>query len=76
MDFENDKKAFLTDLENSVFNICGDYEETDAVEVLQHAVESLQKKIEELQHSVSLKVEELVDSFGGVDCTMRQLKGE
>ncbi len=48
----------------------------DFIEFANEAIEILQRKLEEVQEDISQKVEELVDSFGGADCTLRQLKGE
>jgi len=76
MNFEKDKEYFLTDLESMIFNICGDYSEENASEVFRDAANILLKKAGELQNSICDNVERLVDSFGGSDCTLRQLKGE
>jgi len=69
-----DKKDYLQDIQSMVDNSKGDLSAEDFIELASEAIEILQKKIELVEESQ--KVEELVDSFGGADCTLRQLKGE
>jgi len=69
-----DKKDYLQDIQSMVDNSKGDLSAEDFIELANEAIEILQKKIELVEESQ--KVEELVDSFGGADCTLRQLKGE
>ena len=69
-----DKKDYLQDIQSMVDNSKGDLSAEDFIELANEAIEILQKKIELVEESK--KVEELVDSFGGADCTLRQLKGE
>ena len=71
-----DKKDYLQDVQSMTDNSKGDLSPEDFIEFANEAIEILQKKLEEVQEDISQKVEELVDSFGGADCTLRQLKGE
>tara|TARA_R110000868_G_scaffold32402_5_gene117891 strand:- start:151 stop:381 length:231 start_codon:yes stop_codon:yes gene_type:complete len=70
------KKDYLQDVQSMTDNSKGDLSPEDFIEFANEAIEILQKKLEEVQEGISQKVEELVDSFGGADCTLRQLKGE
>jgi len=40
------------------------------------AKEIMSSYIDDAQESINKRVEYLIDSFGGEDCTMRELKGE
>lgn len=71
-----DKKDYLQDVQSMTDNSKGDLSPEDFIEFANEAIEILQKKLEEVQEDISQKFEELVDSFGGADCTLRQLKGE
>ena len=71
-----DKKDYLQDVQSMTDNSKGDLSPENFIEFANEAIEILQKKLEEVQEDISQKVEELVDSFGGADCTLRQLKGE
>ena len=71
-----DKKDYLQDVQSMTDNSKSDLSPEDFIEFANEAIEILQKKLEEVQEDISQKVEELVDSFGGADCTLRQLKGE
>lgn len=70
------KKDYLQDVQSMTDNSKGDLSPEDFIEFVNEAIEILQRKIELAQEDINQKVEELVDSFGGTDCTLRQLKGE
>ena len=67
---------YLTDIEALTFNLKGDLKLENFIEESQKAIQIISSKIFEAQEEINKKVECLVDSFGGKDCTMRQLKGE
>lgn len=67
---------YLKDIEGLTHNLKGDLEPEDFIEKAQKAIRIILKSIEEAQEEVDQKVEELVDSFGGKNLTMRELKGE
>lgn len=69
-------KDFLSEIEIMAYNTKGDNSPEDVVDALNEAIEILNKYKEEAQNNIYDQVEELIDSFGGKDCTMRQLKGE
>ena len=67
---------YLKDIEGLTHNLKGDLKPEDFIEEARKVIYFLNKKIEEAQEKIEQKVEELVDSFGGKDLTMRKLKGE
>jgi hypothetical protein len=67
---------YLKDIEVLTHNLKGDLEPEDFIEEAHKAIQIIFKSIEEAQEKIEQKVEELVDSFGGKDLTMRELKGE
>ena len=48
----------------------------DGIDAAESAIEKIRWHIEETQEKINKRVETLVDSFGGLNCTMRDLKGE
>jgi len=48
----------------------------DFIDTANNIIEFLQNEIENSQEEINQQVEFLVDSFGGKNCTIRQLKGE
>ena len=48
----------------------------DGIDAGEMAIEKIRWHIEERQEKINKRVETLVDSFGGPNCTMRDLKGE
>jgi hypothetical protein len=48
----------------------------DGIDAAELAIEKIRWHIEETQEKINKRVETLVDSFGGSNCTMRDLKGE
>ena len=69
-------KDFLSEIEIMAYNTKGDNSPEDVVDAFNEAIKILNKYKEKAQNNIYDQVEELVDSFGGRDCTMRQLKGE
>ena len=67
---------YLKDIEGLTHNLKSDLEPEDFIEEAQKVIYFLNKKIEEAQEEINQKVEEIVDSFGGKNLTMRELKGE
>jgi len=48
----------------------------DGIDAAESAIEKIRWHIEEMQEKINKRVETLVDSFGGLNCTMKDLKGE
>jgi serine protease inhibitor len=48
----------------------------DGIDAAESAIEKIRWHIEETQEKINKRVETLADSFGGPNCTMRDLKGE
>ena len=48
----------------------------DGIDAAESATEKIRWHIEETQEKINKRVETLADSFGGPNCTMRDLKGE
>lgn len=69
-------KDYVSDIEGLISNARSDCSAQDFIEMAQKIVELLQEEIEEAQDEINDDVEKLVDSFGGKDCSMRELKGE
>jgi len=49
---------------------------SDFIELCSSLEELISEKKEAMQDLINSEVESLVDSFGGEDCTMRDLKGD
>jgi uncharacterized membrane-anchored protein YhcB (DUF1043 family) len=69
-------KDYIRDITGLINNARGDYSALDFIEGANEIIAMIQKEIEEAQEEINQDVEELVDSFGGKDLTMRSLKGE
>jgi len=69
-------KDYITDIETLISNARGDSSAADFIQGAQKIIGIIQKEIGEAQEEINQNVEELVDSFGGKDLTMRDLKGE
>ena len=69
-------KDTITDIKGLISNAKADYLAQDFIEGAQEIIALLRKEIEGAQERINQEVDELVDSFGGKDLTMRELKGE
>lgn len=69
-------KDYLHDIEALTFNLKGDLKPEDFIEEANKAIQIIQKKIFEANDKIISSVEKLKDSFGGEECTLRDLKGE
>lgn len=70
------EQAYLLDVESMTDNLIGDLDEAEAIETINKLIEKLSGVSEKLQEKICEKAECFIDSFGGSDCTMRELKGE
>lgn len=68
--------AALTDIKNLIDQEFDDLELEDFLDFFSEIRDYGQKLANLAQTRINQRVEELVDSFGGADCTMRQNKGE
>jgi len=68
--------AALTDIKNLIDQEFDDLEPEDFLDFFNEIKEAGQKLADLAQNKINQRVEYLVDSFGGDDCTMRSLKGE
>lgn len=68
--------AALTDIKNLIDQEFDDLEPEDFLDFFNEIKEAGQKLANLAQSKINQRVERLVDSFGGDDCTMRSLKGE
>lgn len=69
-------KDFLRDIDALAHNTYGDSSVEDFVEAADKAIAIINIYKAKAQDQIVDNVERLIDSFGGKDCTMRQLKGE
>lgn len=64
------------DLSNMLSEDKSDMDTVDFIELCTELHELITKLRDQAQEEINQSVEELVDSFGGENCTMRDLKGE
>lgn len=67
---------YLHDIEALTSNLRGDLKPEDFIEEANKAIQIIQKHILESTNQIVERVEKLADSFGGKECTLRELKGE
>lgn len=64
------------DLSNMLSENKADMDAVDFIELCTELYELINKLREQAQEEINQSVEQLVDSFGGENCTMRDLKGD
>lgn len=64
------------DLSNMLSENKSDMDAVDFIELCTELYELINKLREQAQEEINQSVEQLVDSFGGKNCTMRDLKGD
>lgn len=67
---------FITEIDALAHNAKGDHAAEDFIEAANKAIQIIEGYKQQAQDNIINNIESLVDSFGGKDCTMRELKGE